>query len=277
MRPLFSSHRLETVEGVAQLLRDAGIEVRVTHGRGYAGKRRRHFSFREQDTAQPLPTVWVIQSSEQVRARGLLREAGLIDSTREPASAPAFRFQPTSQVGRGGGKRLLMVKFGLMGGIALVMVLAIVRTLSQAPQVAQLASPPFDGRVAPTLQPVAQAVFIKEIEKRDPTVLCMSVDGADAPRDVIAATGGSMGGKRMVVPGSHCVRVADSDAGSYHKTSGGEAMILEVSGFRPSAPDAGTVEFSAYQHRLWARYKTLEVRRINGQWQVVRTIKHVST
>ncbi|HXH00735.1 MAG TPA: pathogenicity-like protein, partial [Xanthomonadaceae bacterium] len=33
MRQVFSSIRLETVEGVAKLLRDAGIQVRITNGR----------------------------------------------------------------------------------------------------------------------------------------------------------------------------------------------------------------------------------------------------
>ena len=35
MRRIFSSQRVENVEGVAQMLRDAGIEVRVTNGRSY--------------------------------------------------------------------------------------------------------------------------------------------------------------------------------------------------------------------------------------------------
>ena len=55
------------------------------------------------------------------------------------------------------------------------------------------------------------------------------------------------------------------------------AMLMEVSAFRPSAPDAGQIEFSAYHHRLWASYKTLEVKRVNGTWQVARVIKHVES
>ena len=60
MRQVFSSQRLENVEGVARLLRDAGIEVRVTHGRSYKGNRRGTFSYREQEG--PQPAVWVVRS-----------------------------------------------------------------------------------------------------------------------------------------------------------------------------------------------------------------------
>lgn len=35
MRQIFSSQRVETVEGVAELLREHGIDVKVTNGRSY--------------------------------------------------------------------------------------------------------------------------------------------------------------------------------------------------------------------------------------------------
>ena len=46
MRQVFSSLRLENVEAVATLLRDAGIEVRITNGRSYKGKMRSRASAR---------------------------------------------------------------------------------------------------------------------------------------------------------------------------------------------------------------------------------------
>ena len=39
MRQVFSSPRLENVERVSQLLEEAGIETRITHGRSYKGSR----------------------------------------------------------------------------------------------------------------------------------------------------------------------------------------------------------------------------------------------
>lgn len=84
MRQIFSSARLETVEGVAKLLDEHGIETRITNGRSYRGSRRRTFSYRDNaKDAAPAPTLWIVFPDDQIRAREILREAGLIDSTRE--------------------------------------------------------------------------------------------------------------------------------------------------------------------------------------------------
>lgn len=84
MRQVFTSARLETVEGVAKLLEDAGIEVRIRNGRSYHGARRRPFSFRDSPETSPWPTLWIVRPEDQPRARQLLREGGLLDSTRDP-------------------------------------------------------------------------------------------------------------------------------------------------------------------------------------------------
>ena len=63
MRQVFSSPRLENVERVAQLLEDAGIQTRVTHGRSYRGGLRGNFSYREGAESKPVPAVWVVRSS----------------------------------------------------------------------------------------------------------------------------------------------------------------------------------------------------------------------
>lgn len=280
MRQIFSSPRLENVEGVVQLLEEAGIQVRVTHGRSFEGPRRRKFSYSDHES--PQPTVWVVNSADQVRAREILRDAGLLDTTRpgESYASSAFRFDPLTQAVKP-QRRVLLVKMALLIGIATVLVLAVLHTLSQ-PSVPQEASPPFDGSVARTLEPVALAVFASQIKDADLPVLCLSVDGMDAPASVLAAIKASRPKSpaqpsKQLVPLSECARIADSDSGSFHRASGQEALILDVGAFRPSAPDAGQVEYSAYHHRMWARYKTLEVRRVDGTWRVTRTIKHVST
>ena len=86
MRQVFSSIRLETVEGVAKLLRDAGIQVRITNGRAYKGARRGTFSYRDPDTG-PKPTLWIVSPDDQPRARELLRAAGLFETSRPDADA----------------------------------------------------------------------------------------------------------------------------------------------------------------------------------------------
>ena len=81
MRQIFTSQRLETVEGVADLLESHGIETRTEQRRSYKGNRRGHFSYSAADHVVQ-PSVWVVHSGDQTRAREVLRQAGLIDSTR---------------------------------------------------------------------------------------------------------------------------------------------------------------------------------------------------
>jgi len=88
MRQIFSSPRLENVEGVAKLLNEHGIETWISEGRSYKGQRRQAFSYRDRHDA-PLPGVWIVRAEDQTRARELLRGAGLIDSTRTDTFVPA--------------------------------------------------------------------------------------------------------------------------------------------------------------------------------------------
>lgn len=276
MRQVFSSLRLENVERVAELLRDAGIEVQITDGRSYKGNRRSAPSYSSADRASTRPAVWVVKSEDRVRARELLRENGLIESTRPTdGTRPAFRSEfedsPTRTPAQ---KRAFRIKLALIGGIVVVAAMGFYRTAT-TPPVQDLAAPPFDRR-APVLIPVAQAVLAKELPGVVATpVACLAVDGADAPpgvRDALRPPD-----RLTIVPVSHCQRIADEDTGSVHPQSKQPATIVEVSNFRPTAPDAGTVEYSAYHHRMLARYKTLEVKRIDGRWQVLRTVRHVSS
>ncbi|RXR05270.1 pathogenicity-like protein [Pseudoxanthomonas composti] len=82
MRQIFSSQRVETVEGVAKLLTEAGVDVYVTNGRSYQSKRSGRFSYSDPTPSKDRPTVWVRHADDQPRARELLREAGLMESTR---------------------------------------------------------------------------------------------------------------------------------------------------------------------------------------------------
>ena len=74
MRQVFSSQRIETVEGVAKLLTDAGIAVHVSNGRSYHSKRSGQFSYTEPVKAQQQPAIWVRHAEDQPRARELLRD-----------------------------------------------------------------------------------------------------------------------------------------------------------------------------------------------------------
>ena len=87
MRQVFSSSRLENVEGVAQMLREAGIDIRVTDARGYKQVSRREFSYvPSQQARQAQPAVWVINADDYKRARDLLVSGGLLDEAKTSVS-----------------------------------------------------------------------------------------------------------------------------------------------------------------------------------------------
>jgi len=81
MRQVFSSPRLENVERLATVMREAGIEVQVTGGRSYKGGRRRQFSYRDSPRSEESAAVWVVRSEDLPAARQILRDAGLLSST----------------------------------------------------------------------------------------------------------------------------------------------------------------------------------------------------
>jgi hypothetical protein len=276
MRQVFSSLRLENVESVAQLLRDAGIEVRITNGRSYKGQMRSRASY--SDDSAPKAAVWVVNSNDHVRAREVLRANGLLESTR-----PTDSFQPLSyraeepESGKSPAqKRMFRIKLALIGGIAVVMVLAMLRgcyspkqaTVPQAPKVSDQAA-----RKGGTPDSLALAVFAKEVAK-ERLVLCLAIDDADASGAVIAAMKQP---SNEVVPMSQCVREFDPDRGSYQAATGKPALLVTVRTFKPTRADAGTVEFESFHHGQYAHYKTLEVKRVNGAWQVVKVLRHVAS
>ena len=124
MRQVFTSQRLENVEGVAELLRAEGIEVRITNARSYKGNRRGTFKYSEPFSG-PQPAVWVVRSDDQPRARALLREAGLLATTR-PTDAPAGAGQAIVADAAAAPDRhrnAMRLRMVLLAAIALVIVL----------------------------------------------------------------------------------------------------------------------------------------------------------
>ena len=80
MRQIFRSQRLETVEGVAQLLAEHDIETYISERRSYKGNRRGQFSFTQ--SSGPDPALWLVNGADITRARELMLQAGLISMQR---------------------------------------------------------------------------------------------------------------------------------------------------------------------------------------------------
>lgn len=125
MRKIFSSQRVENAEGVAQMLRDAGIEVRVTNGRSYHSKRRGQFSYLDKNNGNNQPSVWVVHANDQPRAREILRDARLLDTTRRdhPTAEYAFREAPAQASSRSWAWRIRIALLVVIAGVALVIML----------------------------------------------------------------------------------------------------------------------------------------------------------
>ncbi len=126
MRQIFSSQRVETAEGVAQLLREAGIEVRVSNGRSYRSRRSGQFSYLDPVDPRTLPTVWIVRADDQPRARALLRDAKLLDTTRRDLPEAHYSFREEADASPRAPAwawRIRIVLLLVIGAVALFIVL----------------------------------------------------------------------------------------------------------------------------------------------------------
>jgi len=125
MRQIFSSQRLENVEGVAKLLNDAGIQTYISDSRSYKGNRRGTFSYQESGRAAQ-PGVWIVKAEDVTRARQLLVDAGLIESTRPDSylpKAPESKVSTNAPLARAHRVRLALL---------MVLTLAVIATMVRA-------------------------------------------------------------------------------------------------------------------------------------------------
>ena len=119
MRQVFTSTRLENVEGVAKMLGEHGIETKITQGRSWKGNSRREFSYsaKHHDETQQ-PAVWVLKSEDFKLARELLHERGLLASTRETSYLPEkLQFRDTAKPDA--GRRVSRMRMALLAGVAI--------------------------------------------------------------------------------------------------------------------------------------------------------------
>ena len=121
----------------------------------------------------------------------------------------------------------------------------------------------------PTPDSLAVALIVSEVRKQEgDRVLCLEVDGKDAPSSVLSA---AQSKEHLVVLGSNCQR---SMQGSFYRATHHDAMFISVENFQPISDERATVNFNLYVAGLWAVFETLEVRRTSGSWVVTRVLKH---
>lgn len=127
MRQVFTSLRVETVEGVAKLLEEAGIEVYLANGRSYHSKRGGQFSYAEPMKLKQQPSVWVKRAEDQPRAREILRAAGLLATTRPTQGEPMI-FASTDTVDEPKKRPLAWrIRIALLIAIAIAALVTVLR------------------------------------------------------------------------------------------------------------------------------------------------------
>ncbi len=130
MRQMFSSPRLENVEGVNKLLNEAGIETKITQGRSYKGNSRREHSYadkkRQVDPSQ-YPAVWVIRAEDYTRAREILHQAELLEDKVQNPYIPGLQFKDQTRMTP--EKKLLRTKLILLGVIGAMIFAMVIRSL----------------------------------------------------------------------------------------------------------------------------------------------------
>lgn len=251
MRKVFSSPRLENVERVAQLLRDAGIEVRITNGRSYKGGIQANFSYRDNARTDPIPAIWIVKSEDQPQGRKILRDAGMLDSTRVdtryalPTSSSELRDDP-------GRKRAFRLKIGLLVVIAVALALALFAYSARmpdatAPQTAQDSVLP-DG-VAPTPATLAIAVLAGELPTRADQTVCIEIDNHDPAPVLLAALPPSPG---KVLPASEC---------AFEKWP-----VLAINNYRPGD---GKITLERRRDAALLLSQTYDVRPEGDGWRVI--------
>jgi hypothetical protein len=256
MRQVFSSPRMENVERVAALLNEAGIATRVTHARSYKGGLRGDFSYRDHVRTDPVPAVWVVRSEDQPAAREILRDAGLLDSTRVATgyTLPVFRTEAATAADAPARKRAMRLKVGLLLVIAIVLVLAFAAQFGgrHASARAITARAPLPAGEAATPDTLARAVLSGELPMRAGQRVCLSIDNTDPRRSLLAALPAT---PAQVLPASRCPHDA-------------ALQTLSVHSYRPGKP-AGTIVFDRRRGDRVLVSHHYDVRPEGAGWRVV--------
>ncbi len=279
MRKVFSSNRIENVDQVVKMLEDAGIETRVINGRSYKGGIRGNFSYRESERG-PMPSVWIVRSEDQPRARAMLREAGLMDSSRNaPDSFIARSFRGTNPDPRGDRspmRRAFRVKLGLMLVIAVIIALTFMAMrkpgapapAAQADRVAANAAAiitaptdlPARGALA-TPDSLAVVLLRGEFSDRSDAVACLAVDGGDPSPGLLAALPPVAG---KLLPLSQCPAHAEGKAAP--------ALIIAIGKYEGNAAGTGTIFVQRRRVGGRAVPQWYDVRRDGEGWRVIQPL-----
>ncbi len=123
MRQIYTSPRYENVLRVVALLDESDIATTVRNRRDWQGGGWKRFSYTERGESEEWGQVWVTNSNDQVRAREILREAGLEPATRFADELAAARSPTDPHRHKATSMRIRMILLALIGGVLLLIVI----------------------------------------------------------------------------------------------------------------------------------------------------------
>jgi len=269
MRKVFTSPRLENVEAVAALLQDAGIQVKISEARSYRGTRRSSFTYRDSEDAGPQPAVWIIHAEDQPRGRQLLREAGLIDSSRagESSYLPLSVLERDKEAEAAGKRsRAMRIKLGLLAAIVAVIGLMVFTARKPDATTATATTVPPVKNPMPTIVPqsadeltsyrvdvpsaLAKLLVEEKLAARAPEQACIAIDDKDPPPQFMQALQPVAG--TAVFIASQC--------------PGEAAWDINVHDYMTDGSGSGSVQLMLDLDDA----QTLDVEREGDRWRVLR-------
>ncbi len=287
MRRIFTSPRLENAERVAALLKDNGIEARITNGRSYKGNRRGNFSYRDDTRTDPQPAVWIVKPDDQPKARELMREAGLLDSGRSPTSylSTAALQTPADERAQASKRRRMLIRAALLVGIVITAGAGLLATRKPVPA---LASKPAVALPQSTIEPMpspgnhtiadtdadtayrvdvpsalAAMLLQAELRAHDAFDACLSVDGKPPSKPVLDAL--PEADRARIRAQADCAAAADAK----------DVVSVDVREYLTDGSGIGTVQVEIADHgkdgKRRVDTRTLDVKRDGLDWKIKRT------
>ena len=264
MRRIFASPRLENVEGVARLLEEHGIEVRITDGRSYRGAIRGNFSYRDDAREGPEPAVWIVNAEDQPRARELMRGAGLLDSTRTPQDS----FLPSrddGDVDENGKPRRRSGRLKLVLLVAIAIAVAVGSFAARhawKPKAAAPVNEVVSPLPAALPDRVAELLFLGELADLGDRTACIGLAGEDASPAMLARLAKA---NARVAPLSACIQ----DVGGISVRATKQPAILLALRDYVRTPEGGSVVLRRTDKPLQPQDRTYDLRLDDGQWSFV--------
>jgi hypothetical protein len=126
MRKLYTSPRLENIDLVVELLREHGIESRITNTSTWRGRSHARFSYLRDRDPEQWPQVWVVKAEDQPAARALLREAGIEPAVRH-ADVLALERERTAAPQTARKSLAVRIRLVLLAVIGILLLLSIWR------------------------------------------------------------------------------------------------------------------------------------------------------